>query len=75
MAQNDQQARNKATGIGRRGFFKAVAGVGAVAALGAGGARPVAAQQTGDERTKARYQETEHVQAFYRTNRYYTKGD
>ncbi len=28
--------------------------------------------ETGDELTKARYQETEHVQAFYRTNRYYT---
>jgi nitrous oxide reductase len=75
MARDHQDARNKPVAIGRRGFFKAVAGVGAVAALGAGGARPVMAQQTGNERTKARYQETEHVQAFYRTNRYYVKGD
>jgi hypothetical protein len=74
MAQDNQDAR-KGPVVGRRGFFKAFVGVGAVAALGAGGARPVMAQQTGDERTKARYRETEHVQAFYRTNRYYTKGD
>ena len=61
--------------VGRRGFFKAFAGVGAAAALGAGGAAPVLAQQTGDERTKARYQETDHVKAYYRTNRYYKKGE
>ena len=38
------------------------------------GARPVVAEETGDERTKQRYQETEHVKAFYRTNRYYQGG-
>jgi hypothetical protein len=38
----------------------------------AGGARPVMAEEVGDERTKARYQETDHVKAYYRTNRYYT---
>ncbi len=61
--------------VGRCGFFKAFAGVGAAAALGAGGATPVVAQETGDERTKARYQETDHVKAYYRTNRYYKKGE
>ena len=60
----------KGRGIGRRGFFGAVAATSA--GVLAGGARPVLADETGDERTKARYQETEHVQAFYRTNRYYT---
>ena len=70
MSQDNRDARHGPV-VGRRGFFKAVAGLGAAAALGAGGARPVLAQQTGDERTKARYQETEHVQAYYRTNRYY----
>lgn len=74
MARQDQDARNKAAGIGRRGFFGAVAGVGAAAALTVGGAKPVLAQETGDERTKSRYQETDHVQAFYRTNRYYKQG-
>lgn len=56
--------------LGRRGFF----GVAAAASAGvlAAGARPVLAEETGDERTKQRYQETEHVKAFYRTNRYYS---
>lgn len=63
----------KEEGIGRRGFFGAVAAAG-VTSVVAGGARPAFAEEVGDERTKARYQETEHVQAFYRTNRYYVKG-
>jgi hypothetical protein len=60
----------KEKGIGRRGFFGAVAAA-ATTSVVAGGAQPVFAEETGDERTKARYKETEHVQAFYRTNRYY----
>ncbi|MFD0858712.1 hypothetical protein [Roseovarius aquimarinus] len=66
MADTDK----KQNGIGRRGFFGVAAAAAATGAI-AGGARPVMAEETGDERTKARYQETEHVQAFYRTNRYY----
>jgi sugar (pentulose or hexulose) kinase len=61
----------KEKGIGRRGFFGAAAAAAATGVV-AGGARPAFAEETGDERTKARYQETEHVKAFYRTNRYYT---
>lgn len=57
--------------IGRRGFFGAVAGAAASTSLVAAGARPAFAEETGDERIKARYQKTEHVEAFYRTNRYY----
>ena len=60
----------KKKGIGRRGFFGAVAAAASAGVLTAG-ARPVIAEEVGDERTKQRYQETEHVQAFYRTNRYY----
>ena len=71
----DNQIAPKGPVVGRRGFFKAFAGIGAAAALGAGGARPVVAQETGDERTKARYQETDHVKAYYRTNRYYKMGE
>lgn len=58
--------------ITRRGFVGAAAGmsVGAVAATGS--ARPAFAEEVGDERTKQRYRETDHVLAFYRTNRYYT---
>jgi len=63
-------------GVSRRAFFGTAAGVAVVgAAATMGGARPVIAQQTGDERTRARYRVTEHVEHFYRTNRYYrTEG-
>lgn len=59
--------------IGRRGFFGAAAAASA-AALTAGGAAPAFATETGDERAKARYQETDHVKAYYASNRYY-KGE
>lgn len=61
---------NKKNVIGRRGFFGAAAAA-ATTSVVAGGARPAFADETGDERTKARYQKTEHVEAYYRTNRYY----
>lgn len=61
--------------MSRRAFFGVAATGASAAALTAGGARPAIAQQTGDERTKARYQETEHVATYYRTNRYYDRGD
>ncbi|MEM8571395.1 MAG: hypothetical protein AAGG56_10840 [Pseudomonadota bacterium] len=57
--------------ITRRGFVGAVAGA-STGVVAAGSARPALAEEVGDERTKQRYQETEHVLAFYRTNRYYT---
>ena len=59
--------------IGRRGFFGALAGA-SFGAVAAGTARPVIAEEVGNERTKQRYQETEHVLTFYRTNRYYEGG-
>jgi hypothetical protein len=71
MAGNQSERRQmQKGGIGRRGFFGAALGAASVAALSAGGARPALAQ-SGDERTRARYQETEHVLKFYETNRYY----
>jgi nitrous oxide reductase len=66
-------SRDKTTPINRRGFFGVAATGAAATALGVGGATPVLAQ-AGDERTKARYQKTEHVETFYRTNRYYPRG-
>ena len=54
--------------LDRRGFLKAVGGAGSLAAavvvapLG-----EAEASETADEKVKARYRETEHVQAFYRT--------
>jgi hypothetical protein len=60
------------SGIGRRGFFGAVAAMGAGAVAG-GAARPALASENASERVKARYQETEHVLRYYETNRYYGK--
>jgi hypothetical protein len=58
-------------GVGRRGFLGVLAGLSAgAAAMVAGSAVPVQAQNSREERVKARYQETEHVQRFYETNRY-----
>lgn len=57
----------------RRGFLKALGlGAGAAAAGVAGDAAlaPAAANESRNDRTKARYKETDHVKAFYRTNRY-----
>ncbi|HHX89744.1 MAG TPA: hypothetical protein GX700_08240 [Paracoccus sp.] len=62
--------------ISRRSLFGVALGASAAATgLAAGGARPVLAQETGDERTRARYRVTEHVEAYYRTNRYYPRED
>ena len=56
----------------RRSFLKALgvgaAGAGAVAGLAAP-VEAVAAESASDKRKK-RYRETDHVKAFYRTNRY-----
>ncbi len=58
-------------GMDRRSFFRAGSGAAVVAAtVVATGAEPAAAAETGSERTKARYKETEHVKTFYRVNRY-----
>lgn len=60
-------------GIGRRGFLGAFAGLTSattVAVLGPQLATEAHAQESEEEMRKARYQETEHVQAYYRTNRY-----
>lgn len=64
------EKKAKPEGISRRGFVGAMAGV-SVGAVAAGSARPTFAEEVGDERTKQRYQESDHVLAFYRTNRYY----
>lgn len=63
-------SEKKTNNIGRRGFFGAVAAA-ATTTVVAGGATPAFADELGDERTKSRYQETDHVKAYYRTNRYY----
>ena len=61
--------------VGRRDFLR-ILGTGGVAAgvttLAAGSAH--ADSETEDEKTKARYRETDHVKSFYRVNRYPGKG-
>jgi hypothetical protein len=63
---------NKA--IDRRNFLRAVGGVStaAVAAASPIAATEAQAYDPGGEETKARYRETDHVKAFYRTNGYET---
>ena len=60
--------------IDRRSFLRAVGGVSTVAVAAAS---PIAAPEAqaydpGNEETKARNRETDHVKAFYRTNGYET---
>ena len=63
------------TAMNRRGFLGAVGGAStaavatAVATLSPGEAQ---AYDPGEEETRARYQETDHVKAFYRVNGYET---
>ncbi|MGL4441321.1 MAG: twin-arginine translocation signal domain-containing protein [Bosea sp. (in: a-proteobacteria)] len=58
--------------IDRRGFMKvaSLGGVAAAASVAPGMVTPAAAYDPGKEETKARYRETDHVKAFYRTNGY-----
>jgi hypothetical protein len=70
-------SEDKKTTVGRRDFLHKV-GMGTVGA-GATFATPLvgsaqADSETNDEKRKARYQESDHVKAFYRVNRYPAKG-
>jgi len=54
----------------RRGFLKSLGGVAGIAAASASVAAPALAAENDSEKRKKRYRETDHVKAFYRTNRY-----
>ena len=61
--------------MNRRNFFRAVGGASTAAvAVAAAALTPGEAQayDPGEEETKTRYQETDHVKAFYRVNGYET---
>lgn len=61
----DQQAPD------RRGFLKALGlGVGAAATTVVAVAPVAVAGESDADKKKARYKDTDHVKAFYRTNRY-----
>ena len=58
--------------VGRRGFLKALGAGAGAAVTGAVAVAPTAvvAAESDADKKKARYQETDHVKAFYKTNRY-----
>ena len=60
----------------RRNFLRAAGGTSALAVAAAAALRPSEAQayDPGNDETKAKYQETEHVKTFYRVNAYPTTG-
>ncbi|BCH15339.1 MULTISPECIES: formate dehydrogenase [unclassified Mesorhizobium] len=66
---------NKQTAMNRRNFLRAFGGASTTAVAAAAVAlTPGEAQayDPGEEETRARYRETEHVKAFYRVNGYET---
>ena len=57
--------------VGRRDFLRVMAvGAGAAATSAVPLAGSAAVAESDQEKKKARYQETDHVKAFYRVNRY-----
>ena len=57
--------------VDRRGFMKSIGGASiAGAAVATGAAAPAEAAESDADKKKARYRETDHVKAYYRTNRY-----
>ena len=60
---------SKPGAVDRRSFFKAL-GAGAAVAVAPVAVTPAAALNPGNDEKKARYTESEHVKAYYRTNRY-----
>jgi hypothetical protein len=61
--------QNEKSAVDRRSFFKAL-GAGAAVAVTPVAVTPAQAMDPGSEEKKARYRESDHVKAFYRTNRY-----
>lgn len=55
--------------VDRRSLFKAL-GAGAAVAVTPAAVTPAQAYNPGNDEKKARYRETDHVKAFYATNRY-----
>lgn len=74
LEEEDDMSKDQVNPISRRKFFGMAVTGAAATTLSVGGATPTFAAETGDERTKGRYKKTEHVETFYRTNRYYPRG-
>jgi hypothetical protein len=66
---------NKRVGYSRRNLLRGAAGASAAAAVaGVSATQEAEAYNPGPDETRARYRESDHVQAFYRTNGYETKN-
>ena len=68
-------SKDKKAAMDRRNFLRSIGGASTVAVAAA--ASPIAATEAqaydpGRDETKARYRESDHVKAFYRTNGYET---
>ncbi len=71
MKPKPDDATDAAKAVDRRGFLKSIGGVSvAGAAVAAGATAPAEASESDADKKKTRYRETDHVKAFYRTNRY-----
>jgi hypothetical protein len=66
MQQDDRPAMD------RRSFLRAVGGASTAAVAVAATGGEAEAYDPGEEETRARYQESDHVKAFYRVNGYET---
>jgi hypothetical protein len=60
------------TAMNRRNFLRAATGASTAAAAATLVAGEAEAYDPGEEETRSRYQETDHVKAFYRVNGYET---
>jgi hypothetical protein len=71
MTKEQKQQQADGSKVGRRDFLRAVgAGAGLAVTTAVPIATEAAAAESDAEQKKARYKETDHVKAFYRTNRY-----
>lgn len=62
-------------GFSRRHVIRGAAGASAAAAVaGVGPTQEAQAYDPGEEQTRARYRESDHVKEFYRNNRYETQS-
>jgi hypothetical protein len=58
------------TSLGRRQFFRGLGAAAAVAAASPLAIEAKADSESNDEKRKSRYNESDHVKAYYRVNRY-----
>lgn len=76
MGTTKQDGVNRKAGVDRRGFLRTIGSGSALAATAVAAPFVVAteaeAYNPGGQETKARYRESEHVKAFYRSNGYET---